>query len=48
MMSLTPKGTYKLMARAIDALKDQMNAGHAFMPAGLFIPFLKYFFKMMG
>ena len=50
MMDLTAKGTYKLMARAIDALKEQMKgtAWHVLVPAGLFIPFLKYFLKMMG
>lgn len=50
MMDLTAKGTYKLMARAIEALKEQMKgtAWHVLVPAGLFIPFLKYFLKMMG
>lgn len=50
MMELTAKGTYKLMARAIDALKDQMKgtAWHVLVPAGLFIPVLKYFLKIVG
>ncbi|MBO9201595.1 MULTISPECIES: RNA polymerase sigma factor [Niastella] len=50
MMDLTTKGTYKLMARAIDALKEQLKgtAWQIFMPAGLLIPLLKNILKMMG
>lgn len=46
MMDLTTKATYKLMARAIDALKEQLGgtAMHLLFPAGWLIPFLKHFF----
>lgn len=50
MMDLTTKGTYKLMARAIDALKEQLKGTtwQFLMPVSLLIPLLKYFLKMMG
>jgi RNA polymerase sigma factor (sigma-70 family) len=50
MMNLTTKGTYKLMARAIDALKEQLKgtAWHLWMPVCHLIPLLKNFLKMMG
>ncbi|WP_205511270.1 RNA polymerase sigma factor [Longitalea arenae] len=50
MMDLTTKGTYKLMARAIDALKEQLKgtAWHLLMPSGIIIPLIKYFSKFMG
>lgn len=50
MMNLTTKATYKLMARAIDALKEQLKgtAWHLLIPAGWLISLLKYFFKTMG
>ena len=41
MMSLTPKATYKLMARAIDALKTQMNITTLILASQIF-------FEMMG
>ncbi|OQP49953.1 RNA polymerase sigma factor [Niastella populi] len=45
MMDLTAKGTYKLMARAIDALKEQMKgtAWHILVPAGLLYHFSDIF-----
>jgi RNA polymerase sigma factor (sigma-70 family) len=50
MMDLTTKGTYKLMARAIDALKEQLKGTtwQLLMPVGLLLPVLKNFLKMMG
>jgi RNA polymerase sigma factor (sigma-70 family) len=50
MMNLTTKGAYKLMARAIDALKEQLKgtAWQLVMPVSLLIPLLKNFLKMMG
>lgn len=41
MMALTPKATYKLMARAIDALKTQMNMTSIVLAS-------KILFKLMG
>jgi len=50
MMNLSAKGAYKLMARAIDALKDHLKgtAWQLFMPTGLFIPVLTNFLKSLG